>query len=178
MRALRNAAATVALSLALGGLVIGAGVAIPGVADGDLVDANLRRALTDPVELRILSSVSAAAGVATLAMIGRGEGRFPTTCVLLALIMLLALRLWLLPETLSAAALVDLEARLPAHRLDNALAWRQRTTVCETVVGFLLAAALIARDTIAMRSLRAFAHPHTRASAAVTTAAAGDDPSS
>lgn len=121
-----------ALGLALGSIVLGHVIVIPTLqANTTLVDANLARALGEPLALRTAELCLAATVI--IAAIARAWLRHHagTTLGLLAAGLAATDRFVILPRVHEAWARVDLVARRPATRLEAA---EQLSTVHELAV--------------------------------------------
>lgn len=128
--------AILALGLALGATVLGQVLLVPMLeADTSLVDANLARALAEPLALR--SAELSLAACVVLATVARSwlRHRAATTLALLAAGIAGADRLGLLPRMQAAWGRVDLVAMRPRVRIEDA---QQLTTVHELSVAALL----------------------------------------
>lgn len=127
---------TLALGLALGSIVLGQLLLVPMLeADTSLVDANLARALAQPLALR--SAELALAACVVLAAVARPwlRHRAGTTLALLALGIASADRFGLLPRAQEAWGRVDLVAMRPRVRIDAA---EQLSLVHESTLAALL----------------------------------------
>jgi hypothetical protein len=125
------------LVLALGAIVIGYGVVIPGLeqsVDAGLIDGNLRVALTEPIERRLTTLILVASvGIAaafgpwapppTPARASSWTSHLTGTLALVLLFVSAALRLWIVPGRLAAWARVDVVTGRPALALEQALTW-------------------------------------------------------
>lgn len=110
-----------ALGLALGSIVLGHAIAVPTLqADTTLVDANLARALSEPLALRATELALAASVV--VAAVSRAWLRHHagTTLGLLAVGLAGLDRFVVLPRAHEAWARVDLVAMRPVARIDAA----------------------------------------------------------
>ena len=126
------------LCVGIGAIVIGHGVAVPALAEGhSLLDANLARALADPMRLRVAEFVLGAS-IVMAAVVPRWLGQATaTTIALLGVGLAAAQRVVLIPRMHEAWAGVDLVARRPLERIVEA---ERLTFVHESV----LAASLVA----------------------------------
>jgi hypothetical protein len=116
----RAALAILALSAALGALVVGELIVVPVLAATDLLDANLAKAVSAPVHLRT-AEIGVVAGVAVAVTVPAWlRSRFATTIALLLLLGATARRVVLLPALYAAWARVDLVAGRPEARLVEA----------------------------------------------------------
>lgn len=125
-----------ALGLALGSLILGHLILVPALeANTSLVDANLARALAEPLALRCAELVLLACVV--LAGVARGwlRVRAGTTLALLAAGIAGADRLGLLPRMQAAWGRVDLVAMRPYVRVEDA---QQLTLIHHSAVAALL----------------------------------------
>ena len=136
-----------ALATFLGALVIGYGVALPGIAASSLVDANLGKALTAPLALRLAEILAGAGLVLMFSVPGWLASRVATTVSLLLAGAALAHRLLLVPHLGRLWARVDLIAGRPVDNLAEAQRWTQHQQWLLLVMGLLLLllAALAAR---------------------------------
>ncbi len=110
-----------ALAAALGALVIGQLVAVPGLfSQGSLVDLNLLTRIAAPIHLRC-AEIALCAGVVLLGVSSTWmRSRLGTTLALLAVACTGTLRLVLLPTLYDTWAQVDRVAQLPHDRLMRA----------------------------------------------------------
>jgi len=109
----------------LGALVIGYGVALPGLASSSLIDANLGKALAGPLGLR-LAEILVGAGVVLVMTVPGWLGSRAASCIALLLTgAALAHRLLLLPHLGRLWARVDLIAGRPVDTLAEAQRWTQ-----------------------------------------------------
>ena len=154
--AVRNLVATLALALALGGVVAGQLLIFPAIdGSGPLADANLARALRAPLELRLATVTALFAAVASACLLSRADGKLPLTLTLAALAALTINRGWILPELHELSQRVDLVSRLPAARMERVEAWTRRYQGVDALAAISLACALLLRESLALRSLRA-----------------------
>lgn len=135
-----------ALGLALGSIVLGHAILIPSLqADTSLVDANLARALGEPLALRSAELCLAAAVVVALVARAWLRHHAGTTLGLLAVGLAAIDRFVILPRAHDAWARVDLVAMRPAARLEAA---EQLSTIHEAAVAatalVLIAVAVLA----------------------------------
>jgi len=106
-------------------LVIGYGVALPGLASSSLIDANLGKALAGPLGLR-LAEILVGAGVVMAMTVPGWLGSRAASCIALLLTgAALAHRLLLLPHLGRLWARVDLIAGRPVDTLAEAQRWTQ-----------------------------------------------------
>jgi hypothetical protein len=125
-----------ALGLAFGSIVLGHVIVVPTMqAHTSLVDANLARALSEPLALRTAELCMAAAVV--LAAVARGwlRHRAGTTLGLLAAGVAATDRFVILPRVHEAWARVDLVAMRPVARIDAA---EQLSTIHDGAVAVLV----------------------------------------
>jgi len=110
-----------ALAAALGAMVVGELVVVPGLAaQGDLVDLNLLTRIAAPVHLRC-TEIALVSAVLLLGVASHWlRSRLATTLALLTVASTGALRLVLLPAVYEAWARVDRVAALPYDRLMHA----------------------------------------------------------
>lgn len=136
-----------ALATFLGALVIGYGVALPGIAASSLVDANLGKALTAPLALRLAEILAGAGLVLMFSVPGWLASRVATTISLLLAGAALAHRLLLVPHLGRLWARVDLIAGRPVDNLAEAQRWTEHQQWLLLIMGLLLLvlAALAAR---------------------------------
>lgn len=137
-----------ALATFLGALVIGYGVALPGIAASSLVDANLGKALTAPLALRLAEILAGAGLVLMFSVPGWLASRVATTISLLLAGAALAHRLLLVPHLGRLWARVDLIAGRPVDNLAEAQRWTEHQQWLLLIMGLLLLvlAALAARS--------------------------------
>ncbi|KIG12734.1 hypothetical protein DB30_01092 [Enhygromyxa salina] len=110
-----------ALGLALGSIVLGHLLLVPGLqADTTLVDANLARALAQPLSLRTAELALAACVVLTAVAKHWLRHNAGTTLALLATGIAAIDRLGVLPRAHEAWSRVDLVAMRPQARIDGA----------------------------------------------------------
>ncbi len=110
-----------ALGLALGSIVLGHLIVVPAMqADTSLVDANLARALSEPLALRTAELCLAASVVVVAVARAWLRHHAGTTLGLLAAGLAATDRVVILPRVHEAWARVDLVARRPVARLDAA----------------------------------------------------------
>lgn len=124
-----------ALGLALGSIVLGHLIVVPSLqADTTLVDANLARALSEPLALRSAELCLAAAVI--VAAVARAWLRHHagTTLALLAVGLAATDRFVILPRVHEAWARVDLVAMRPIARIDAA---EQLSTIHDGAVAAL-----------------------------------------
>lgn len=136
---------TLALGLALGAIVVGHLLLVPMLAgDTALVDANLARALTEPLALRCAEVVLAACVLSAIVSKPGLRHRAAPTLTILAAGIAACDRLVLLPEVHQGWAKVDLVAMRPLDRIAEA---EQVTMVhhaaLATMIVLLLAAAVV-----------------------------------
>ena len=156
--AVRNLLATLALALALGGVVAGQWIIFPAIdGSGPIADANLARALREPLELRLATITTLLAVLASVCLLSRADGKLPLSFTLVALTLLIINRTWILPSLHEVLQRVDLVSRLPADRMGQAGDWKLKYQIADTIAAMLLAGALLLRESLALRSLRAFA---------------------
>lgn len=125
-----------ALGLALGSIVLGHAIVVPTLqANTDLVDANLARALAQPLALR--STELCLGSTVLLALIARAWLRHHagTTLALLAVGLAALDRFVILPRVHEAWTRVDLVAMRPAARVEAA---EQLSTIHEAAVAALV----------------------------------------
>lgn len=137
-----------ALATFFGALVIGYGVAVPGLAGSPLIDANLGKALTAPLGMR-LADILIGAGVVLVMTVPRWiSSRAATTLALLLTGAALAHRLLLLPHLGRLWARVDLIAGRPVDTLAEAQRWAEHQQWLLLGMGALVVvlAALATRD--------------------------------
>jgi hypothetical protein len=164
---LRAALAILALSTALGALVVGELVVVPMLGRTDLLDANLATAVSAPVHLRT-AEIGVAAGLAVaLAVPAWLRSRFATSVALLLLLGATARRVVLLPALYAAWARVDIVAGRPEARLHEArelARWSEALTFSSV----LLIGVLVALVALAWRRVPVTpAEPHAPAGAAI-----------
>jgi hypothetical protein len=138
-----------ALATFFGALVIGYGVAVPGLAGSPLIDANLGKALAAPLGLR-LADILIGAGVVLVVTVPRWiSSRAATTLALLLTGAALAHRLLLLPHLGRLWARVDLIAGRPVDTLAEAQRWAEHQQWLLLGMGALVVvlAALATRET-------------------------------
>lgn len=122
----------------LGALVIGYGVALPGLANSPLIDANLGKALAAPLGLR-MAEILVGAGVVLVATVPGWIASRAATCIALLLTgAALAHRLLLLPHLGRLWARVDLIAGRPIDTLAEAQRWSQHQEWLLLGMGLLL----------------------------------------
>lgn len=154
--AVRNLLATFALALALGAIVAGQLLIFPNIdGSGPLADANLARALRAPLELRLATLTAVYTAAASVCLLNHTDGKLPLTLTLAALTALVLNRAWILPELHSISQRVDLVTQLPAPRMERVQAWTLRYQMVDAIAAIAIAAALLLRETLALRSLRA-----------------------
>ena len=125
-----------ALGLALGSIVLGHGIVVPTMqAHTTLVDANLARALSEPLALRTAELCLAAAVIVAAVARGWLRHRAGTTLGLLAVGIAGTDRFVILPRVHEAWARVDLVAMRPIARIDAA---EQLSTIHDAATGVLL----------------------------------------
>jgi hypothetical protein len=106
-----------AVATALGALVVGRAVVMPEMAQPELIDANLAKALSAPLHSR-LAEVVLAAHLVLAAVAGRWFGtRWPTTLALLLVGASALHRFVVLPALYAAWSRVDLVAARPVEQL-------------------------------------------------------------
>jgi hypothetical protein len=106
-----------AVATALGALVVGRAVVLPEMAQSELIDANLAKALSAPLHAR-LAEVVLAAHLVLAAVGGRWFGaRWPTTIALLLVGASGMHRFVLLPALYAAWSRADLVAGRPVEHL-------------------------------------------------------------
>jgi hypothetical protein len=136
-----------ALAAVLGALAIGYGMILPWIAQAPLVDANLARALTGPLALRLGDVLVGAAAVLVFTTPRWIASKVATTAALLLAGAALAHRLLLLPHLGRLWARVDLIALRPVDTLAEAERWTHHQHSLLLCMGLLalLIAALAAR---------------------------------
>ncbi len=109
----------------LGTLVIGYGVALPELGASPLIDANLGKALTAPLGLR-MAEILVGAGIVLVATVPGWIASRAATCIALLLTgAALAHRMVLLPHLGRLWTRVDLIAGRPIDTLAEAQRWTQ-----------------------------------------------------
>lgn len=136
-----------ALAIFLGALVIGYAVVLPGLAASPLVDANLGKALANPLTLRLAEILAGAGLVLMFTVPAWIASRVATTISLLLAGAALAHRLLLVPHLGRLWARVDLIAGRPVDNLAEAQRWTEHQQLLLVIMGLLLLvlAALAAR---------------------------------
>ncbi len=131
-----------------GAVTIGFGVVLPGLANSPLVDANLGKALSEPLALR-LADLCVGAGVVLVITVSRWvTSRAAMTLALALTGTALADRFALLPYLGRLWSRVDLIAGRPVDNLLEAQRWMQYQQALLVVMAVLLAvlAALAVRE--------------------------------
>lgn len=114
-----------AAALLLGALVVGYFVVLPQLAGSPLLDANLAKAVSGPLALRLADLLVAAAAVLALATPRWIASRAGTTLALVTAAAALAHRLLLVPHLGRLWARVDLVAGRPVDLLAEAQRWSE-----------------------------------------------------
>jgi hypothetical protein len=127
-----------AFATCFGALAIGYGVALPGLAGSTLIDANLGKALTAPLGLRLAEILVGAGVVLVITASTWIASRAATTLALLFTGAALAHRLLLLPHLGRLWARVDLIAGRPVDTLAEAQRWTQHQQWLLLGMGLLL----------------------------------------
>jgi len=127
-----------ALATCVGVLVIGYGVALPGLAASPLVDANLGKALAAPLGLRLAEILAGAGLVLMFTVPGWLASRVATMSSLLLAGAALAHRLLLVPHLGRLWARVDLIAGRPVDNLAEAQRWTEHQLLLLIIMGLLL----------------------------------------
>jgi hypothetical protein len=151
---------TIALCVAIGAVTIGYGVVLPTLgAQTHLIDANLSRALAEPIALRLAEILLGASIVLALAAPCWLKGRLGTTLALALVMATTANRVLMAPAVYAAWARVDLVAGRPMDRLARAqeLAQDQLWLVASTLALLLGLVWLAVHVTSARAPLRAAA---------------------
>lgn len=116
---------SLALSVALGALVVGYGLLLPSLEMDHhfFVDANLAKSLSHPLSLRLAEVLLVAQLILVFLLPRWITHRLATTVGIVLLAFAIALRWWLIPEVYDAWSRVDLVAKRPADALQIAYQW-------------------------------------------------------
>jgi len=153
---------TLALCAAIGAVTVGYGVVLPTLeAQAHLVDANLGRALAEPIVMRLAEILVGASIVFALAAPRWLRTRLGTTLALALVMATTANRVLMAPAVYAAWARVDLVAGRPAERLARAqeLAQDQLWLLASTLVLLLGLVWLAVHATTVHPSSRQAAQP-------------------
>lgn len=132
---------TLAAALLIGAIAVGHFVALPALAASPLLDANLAKAVSGPLALRLADLIFAASAVLALTAPRWIASRAGTTLALVLTGAALAHRLLLVPHLGRLWTRVDLVAGRPADLLAEAQRWAEHQQWL--LVGMLLLAVVL-----------------------------------
>lgn len=113
-----------ALSVALGALLLGYGLLLPSLEmNHQLIDANLAKSLSYPLSLHLADALIAAQLILALLLPRWITHRLATTLGIILFALAVFLRLWVIPELYITWSRVDLVSKRPVDQLQAAYQW-------------------------------------------------------